>query len=174
MAFKKILVAIDRSPLSPAVFEQALDLAQKESASLMLFHCISWQGEGEMTSMIGTSLGFEVGSGMGLDPTEGLMGQALQQERLQNELEQVQGWLDSHGQKAADLKIPSESYYKVGEPGSSICEVAQKWGADLIVLGRHSHTVLTEMLMGSVSNYVFHHASCSVLAIQGVTPPAQE
>ena len=41
MGFSKILAAIDHSPLSQAVFTQALDLAKTNRAQLMLFHCIS-------------------------------------------------------------------------------------------------------------------------------------
>ncbi len=39
-------------------------------------------------------------------------------------------------------------------------------GADLIVLGRRGRTGLAEALLGSVSNYVLHHAPCSVLVVQ--------
>lgn len=173
MSFKKILVAINRLNLSATVFEEALDLAQKQSASLMVFHCINWQNEGQITPIMGSSVGFDVGSGMGLDPTGGVMEQTLQQERLQQELQQVQEWIANYGQKAANLGIPTESYYKVGDAGQTICEVAQNWGADLIVIGRQGHTALTEMLMGSVSNHVLHHAPCSVLVVQGTKLAAQ-
>lgn len=173
MSFKKMLVAIDRLNLSETVFEEALELAQTQGASLMVFHCINWQNEGQITPLTGSSIGFDVGSGMGLDPTGGVMEQTLQQERLQQELQQVQGWIDTYGQKAAKLGIATESYYKVGDAGESICEVAQNWGADLIVIGRQGHTALTEMLMGSVSNHVLHHAPCSVLVVQRPKPAAQ-
>jgi nucleotide-binding universal stress UspA family protein len=55
-----------------------------------------------------------------------------------------------------------------GDPGHSICESAQNWGADLIVLGRRGRTGFAEAFLGSVSNYVVHHASCSVFVIQEV------
>ena len=56
-------------------------------------------------------------------------------------------------------------------------ESSQNWEADLIVIGRRGHQGLSEILLGSVSNYVVHHAPCSVLVVQGVTiekvnPPA--
>jgi nucleotide-binding universal stress UspA family protein len=40
MDFKRILVAVDQSPQSSVVFEQALNLAKKESANLMIFNGI--------------------------------------------------------------------------------------------------------------------------------------
>jgi nucleotide-binding universal stress UspA family protein len=58
---------------------------------------------------------------------------------------------------------------QLGEAGSLICKAAQNWGTDLIVIGRRGHRWLSEILLGSVSNYVVHHALCSVLVVQGIT-----
>ena len=46
-----------------------------------------------------------------------------------------------------------------------ICDIASAWNADLIVMGRHGRLGLEELLMGSVSNYVTHHAHCAVLVL---------
>ncbi len=43
--FEKILVAMDSSTMSRIVFEQALHLAQKNQASLMLLHVLSGEDE---------------------------------------------------------------------------------------------------------------------------------
>ncbi|MGF1673753.1 MAG: universal stress protein, partial [Rivularia sp. (in: cyanobacteria)] len=51
-------------------------------------------------------------------------------------------------------------------PGYMICNVARSREVDLIVVGRHGRTGLSEFFLGSVSNYVLHHAPCSVLTIQ--------
>ncbi len=40
-------------------------------------------------------------------------------------------------------------------------------GADLIVVGRRGRSGLSELILGSASNYVLHHAPCSVLTLQG-------
>ncbi len=55
----------------------------------------------------------------------------------------------------------------LGDPGRIICEIARDCDADLIVMGRGNHSGLNEFFLGSVSNYVLHHAPCSVLAVQG-------
>ena len=36
-----------------------------------------------------------------------------------------------------------------------------------MVIGRRGHKNISEMFLGSVSNYVMHHAPCSVLVVQG-------
>lgn len=164
MLLKKILIALDRSSQSQAVFEQALELAQKEGSRLMLFHCVSWDTEGTSAPFIGTLADVDMYGTM----------QRLQRERIQKETEDAINWLQTYCQLATSKGIPTEFDCQAGDPNSKICELAESWGADLIILGRRGHKGLREMLLGSVSNYVVHHASCSVFVVQGVTPPAVE
>ena len=63
MGFHKILVAIDHSEQSPLVFNQALDLAKKEGAQLMVFHVINIQGQGEVAPILGTGVGLDLAAG---------------------------------------------------------------------------------------------------------------
>ncbi|HEY9649519.1 MAG TPA: universal stress protein [Coleofasciculaceae cyanobacterium] len=164
MAFKKILVAIDRSSQAPVVFEQALDLAQVEESQLMLFHCIDPESQAETIPFIGTVT--EV------DLYETL--HRLQQEHLQQELEKARDWLQSYCQKASLKNSSTEFDCIVGDPNRRICELAKSWDADLIVLGRRGYRGLSEFFLGSVSNYVLHHASCSVLVVQQELSPTPE
>ncbi|MCZ8054719.1 MAG: universal stress protein, partial [Microcystis sp. LE19-12.2C] len=48
----------------------------------------------------------------------------------------------------------------------TICKVAREENIDLIVIGRRGRSGLGELFLGSVSNYVLHHAPCSVLIVQ--------
>jgi nucleotide-binding universal stress UspA family protein len=68
--------------------------------------------------------------------------------------------------KAMDADVPTELTQSLGDPGQIICHIADTWGADLIVIGRRCRTGLNELILGSASNYVLHHASCSVLISQ--------
>lgn len=52
-----------------------------------------------------------------------------------------------------------------GDPGEEICEYAEKTGADGIILGRRGHREVTELLIGSVSQYIVHHASVPVVLV---------
>jgi len=49
-----------------------------------------------------------------------------------------------------------------GSPKGVILEVAEAFGADLIVVGSHGHGKLERFLLGSVSQAVALHAKCSV------------
>lgn len=50
-----------------------------------------------------------------------------------------------------------------GNPSQAIVEAAENWGANLIVTGSHGYGFWKRALLGSVSNEILHHASCSVL-----------
>ena len=50
----------------------------------------------------------------------------------------------------------------VGQAQSLIIDEAEKWGADLIVLGSHGYRGFKRFLLGSVSQAMAAHAKCSV------------
>lgn len=56
-----------------------------------------------------------------------------------------------------------------GHPKQAIVEEAEKWGADLIVVGSHGYKGLTKFLLGSVSQAVVSHAKCSVEVVRRQT-----
>lgn len=62
------------------------------------------------------------------------------------------------------LKISHEIIQ--GPPKQVIVEEAEKWGADLIVLGSRGLGAWNRLLLGSVSNAVVHHAKCSVEVVR--------
>jgi nucleotide-binding universal stress UspA family protein len=49
-----------------------------------------------------------------------------------------------------------------GSPREMIVEEADRWGADLIVMGSRGLGTWSRLVLGSVSNAVVHHARCSV------------
>lgn len=54
---------------------------------------------------------------------------------------------------------------EVGEPRAVICEAVQVERADVCVIGSHGRGPLRHFLLGSVSDYVVHHAGCPVLVV---------
>jgi nucleotide-binding universal stress UspA family protein len=74
--------------------------------------------------------------------------------------------LQSDAQQANNRNIKAEILQNWGDSAPLICEAAQNWSADLIVMGRNQQSILSEIFLGSTSNYVLHHAHCSVMVIQ--------
>jgi len=162
MSFKKIFAALDDSELSHRVFSQTLELAQANQAEVMLFHCVTINSFGQSAVPIPVDLGMNTQ----------LMDQAYQAQLLlmETEVKQSESLLKKYCNAAANQGMQVEFDSQMdGDPGHCICEHAKNWGADLIILGRRGRTGLTEVFLGSVSNYVVHHASCSVFIIQEPT-----
>ncbi len=53
-----------------------------------------------------------------------------------------------------------------GPPRSVILEEAERWNADLIVIGSHGYGAWQRFLLGSVSQAVVTHAKCSVEVVR--------
>jgi nucleotide-binding universal stress UspA family protein len=65
-----------------------------------------------------------------------------------------------HAGEDKSLKVTTE--INEGSPKRVIIEEAEKWGADLIVVGSHGYRRWERILLGSVSQAVALHAACSV------------
>ena len=64
------------------------------------------------------------------------------------------------------LGVDAEARVEVGDAGETICSVAEEIAADVVVIGSHGNGRLKEILLGSVSHYVLHHAPCPVLTVR--------
>ena len=52
-----------------------------------------------------------------------------------------------------------------GRPSEVILDLAQREGADLIVMGTHGRTGLSHVLLGSVAERVVRQAECPVMTV---------
>lgn len=64
--------------------------------------------------------------------------------------------------RAAQSNLRINSEIARGYPADVILDRANRWGADLIVVGSHGYSGLKRFLLGSVSQNVSSHAKCSV------------
>jgi nucleotide-binding universal stress UspA family protein len=61
-----------------------------------------------------------------------------------------------------DTPLTLSSEVIVGHAAETIIGTAEKWGADLVMIGSHGYRGFTRFLLGSVSYAVASHAPCSV------------
>ena len=159
MMFANILVAIDSSPMSKTVFEKALDLAKTTGASMMLLHVLSYE---DGMPNLPASFGMEYYTGLSSKALE------IYQQQCKDFENQSLTLLRSFADQAIAAGVSTEFSQNIGSPGQTICKLALNWQADLIIMGRRGRTGINELILGSVSNYVLHHACCSVLVAQNL------
>ncbi|HEY9658439.1 MAG TPA: universal stress protein [Allocoleopsis sp.] len=159
--FHKILVALDDPETSSSIFAQALDLAVATGSRLLLLHVL--------TPLEADYPDIAIFSAIDYSPV--LYEEAFKHhaQRWSAYEQQQLEMLRSFAAKAEEAGVTTELSQILGNPGRTICAVASTWKADLILMGRRGRSGLGELILGSVSNYVVHHASCSVLAIQLVS-----
>ena len=156
--FSKIIIAMDMSEMAKEVFAKALSLAQKYDAHLTLLHVLSTEEENSPLPVP-----------VNLDEIYPATGNELTLElwREQWDVFEQKGLdtLQSRVQEAIAVGIKADSQQILGSPGKTICNIAKESETDLIIVGHRGRWGLSEMLLGSVSNYVFHHAHCCVLVV---------
>jgi nucleotide-binding universal stress UspA family protein len=157
--FTKLLVAVDLSPRNEDVFAAGLDLAKKTGASLMLLHVPSSDAPEcpTLPTMLGPDYYPSTGTASVIEIYEKLW-RAYEEKGLE--------MLKYFAEKARQAGVAVEYTQNPGAPGKTICHLARNIDADLILIGRRGHSGLNELVIGSISNYVMHHASCSVLVVQ--------
>ena len=161
---RKILVALDShghdsSHQTEAILFRSISLAQQYGSRLMILGCLP----DAIPAPTETASGL-IGLGMyGLDTRTAV---SIANQHLHHALTDQENWLRRQCETATHHGITTEWDSRQGEPGSQICNLAKTWQADLVVVGRRGRQGLTEMLLGSVSNYVIHHAPCSVMVVQ--------
>lgn len=166
--FQRILVAVDgESTMAHSVLAEAEAIALAHQAELHLIYVLSPLRSGYPDPAYMTLDGAV--SAINLPNYELYIN--TWEELRQKAQSQLQTWAEavrSRGLSATATQL-------MGDPGKAICALAQDWSADLIVLGRRGMHGFGELILGSVSSYVMHHAPCAVLVVQGTgrgSPPS--
>ena len=157
--FQRIIVALDRSRSSCSVLEEAIALAQP-TAQLNLVMVVPAMEASYADPMY-----------LSMEGMHGVWTTEMYQSRMvnwQQQKQEIEQWLRSQVDYVRRQKLQAEYSCPIGSPGETLCEIATRWQADLIMMGRRGRTGFSELLLGSVSNYVMHHAPCSVLTVQGI------
>jgi universal stress protein A len=144
MAYKNILIAVDTTDEAGDVIKVAREIAADKNATF------------SVVTVIRPMADFYINlySTLAVSPEPGIEAQAA---------EHATAWL-SDLVKRYDIDAGAVSVI-IGTPAAEIRKLAEKIGADLIVLGTHGRHGLGLML-GSTASAVLHGAPCDVLAVK--------
>ncbi|TAK10397.1 MAG: universal stress protein [Candidatus Manganitrophaceae bacterium] len=136
----RILVPTDFSDCSTEALEYAVSLAKPLQADLILAHVIE------------------------PFPYSGVDGMAFInfEERL---IPEAQALLDKTSRRLSGEKLSVETHLTSGIPSHEIVNLAEREGADLIVMGPHGRTGINHLMAGSVAEKVVRLSPCPVLTV---------
>jgi nucleotide-binding universal stress UspA family protein len=149
----KILVAIDRSTVSELVIQRSLSIAQPAQAQVVLLTVVEYPNAPFTSIMLPTGdlVGMQNIPDLGLEARLKEAGQSL---------------LDHHAAKFATAGVECQTRLELGGPRETICQVAKEVGADFLVIGSRGLGTVERLMLGSVSDYIIHHAPCAVLVVR--------
>jgi len=85
----------------------------------------------------------------------------------EDELISLKGHLERAKRRAAERNVEARTFIEVGNPAEVILSVAERIGADTIIMGRHTGmSTFDRMMAGSVSEHVMRNAKCTVIIVQ--------
>jgi nucleotide-binding universal stress UspA family protein len=169
--FDRILVALDGLEKNSVVVDAAIKLAKVMNAELRCCHAITLSESdfpahyplGRTNISNALDVGFVVSE---VEYEEALKNYAKERQDFEKRHLHC---LQAITQTAITSGISTDCCLVYGDPGKQICQIASDWQADTIVIGRRGYLGLKELWLGSVSNYVLHHAPCTVLVVQNVS-----
>jgi nucleotide-binding universal stress UspA family protein len=156
---QKILIAIGDSPDSEQIFSAGLALAQQLDAEMLLLHVLDPLVPHGLSTVASPLVGGVLPM---INDVEIDRYIKAWKEYERQGIERLQLYVE----RAKDCHVKAELLQNYGESGPLICEAAKNWSADTILMGRNQKSMLSEAFLGSTSNYVLHHAPCSVMVIQ--------
>jgi len=138
--FASILVAVDGSESSKKAFDKSVFLAQKCNSKLYVVHVVlDWEYGGDSAAT------FELIEELRTKGTE-LLEQCKKQSLQHN--------------------VQVKTLLEQGDYAHEIIQVAKRNDCELIIMGSRGMSPFKELLLGSVSLKVIHHASCPVMIVR--------
>ncbi len=146
----KVLIAIDNSVHSELAVEEFLRLG------------FAFETEVKIVSVIEVPIPYPVDV-YGGDTSYLLEVERIERQRAQETLENAVQKIRT-SENGAKLTISYEVL--TGTPEVQVVEIAENWGANLLIVGSHGYNTWERLLLGSVSDAIVHHAPCSVLVVR--------
>lgn len=147
---KKVLIAIDYHPISEKVTDAGYELAQNLNAQVCLIHVLD--DVGFYGAQYPTFMGYDGYTGMGPD-----LDLAMEMRNIAEE------FMDKAKTHLNDENVMT--HLAEGDTAKSILKYGEEWGANLLVMGTHSHSVLEKLLLGTVAEKILEKTKIPVYLV---------
>ncbi len=144
-----VVLALDESESSQTIIDHVLEFPWSEYTTFKCVHVVSEVHRALLTEA-------EITTGKTLS------------EYYEDMVLSSKDWLEVASQKLNNKfgKRVAKAEVLLGEPRQVLLELAKSWPADLIMMGSHGRRGFEKAILGSVSEAVSMHASCSVEVIR--------
>jgi nucleotide-binding universal stress UspA family protein len=96
----------------------------------------------------------------------GLLGDALYQRQLTEQLAQARAAIDAAEAEARRVGVTYESDVLEGDAAERIAQAARGWSADLVVVGSRGHGSVASAVIGSVSRALLTRSPAPVMVVR--------
>jgi nucleotide-binding universal stress UspA family protein len=144
----KILVPLDGSKRAEAILPYVQELARRFDAHVIFLRVVE-------------PVPVPVSVTSGIAPSVELM-----QEAVDRQAREIDNYLSALKGEFRELQIKTDTEIVYGSTVNEIVDAASREGVDLIAIGSHGRTGLSQVFYGSVATGVLHKAMCPVLVIR--------
>ena len=141
---RKILVPVDFSDHSQLALDEAIEFARKFGAEIHLLHC------------------YQIYPQAVIAPYGIVVPETLEHDVRMAALKRLSEWRD----RAIASGCKAFEHISAHFPSEAITEMADRLGADLIVMGTRGLTGFKHVLLGSVAERTIRMAKCPVLTVK--------
>lgn len=147
---KKVLIAIDYNPVSEKVTNAGYELAKSLNAEVCLIHVLD--DVGFYGAQYPTFMGYDGYTGMGPD-----LNVAMEMRNIAEE------FMEKAKKHLGDDNV--KTYLAEGDTAKTIMKYGEEWGANVLVMGTHSHSVLEKLLIGTVAEKILEKTKIPVYLV---------
>lgn len=141
MLYKKVLIAVDSSPISIKVAKMGFAFANQLNATAGLLFVVDRNKE-------------VINSDLGITPEQS---ETVLLKQAEETIEQLIKMYDGVNEV---LHFTPEGF-----PKYEIVKISKEWGADMIIMGKHGYSGFTHFLTGSITEYVIKHIGIPVMIV---------
>lgn len=152
---RTILYACDLEARTNQTMEMVLNLAITNQANIVLLHVME-PISAQAANMINNYIS---------DTTLKEMREESNRTTLERMQTYIGQFMEAHAEEISQLPSSPTLELAHGVPSEMIEKVAEKTGADMIVMNSRTHSKIGQMVIGSTANKVVHHSRVPVMVV---------